>query len=93
MAAHGNGILLVFARTGTRWFQQRVFRAASGILFLAGRLSFLDIHGQPMRTRRGTPSNAGAPSCLVSYDRPDEPEWMLTRLELCGLPGHLWRMQ
>lgn len=43
MAAHGNGVALVFARTETRWWFDHVWPHASALLFLAGRVSFLRI--------------------------------------------------
>jgi hypothetical protein len=59
MAEHNNGIALIFARTDTRMFHDYVFKA-DAILFIKGRLSFLDVKG----VKSGT---AGAPSCLVAY--------------------------
>ena len=40
LAAHGDGIALVFARTGTRWFQE-VAAQASQICFISGRVKFI----------------------------------------------------
>lgn len=40
LAAHGNGIALIFARTETKWFHDYVWRKAHGILFIHGRLHF-----------------------------------------------------
>lgn len=68
LADHGNGTALVYARTDTEWFQTHVFRRASGILFLKGRLSFHRPDGSLVLTSSGKPSNAGSPSCLVAYD-------------------------
>lgn len=91
LSAHGLGVLLVFARTGSGWYQDHVLRSptVSGVLFLRGRLQFRDAQGRLVKTKRGVISNAGAPSCLVAYDRPGEPQWSLTRLALCGLEGVL----
>lgn len=61
MAEHGNGIALVFARTETSWFRTTVWGAATALLFLHGRLTFLDAEGVPAK------HNAGAPSVLVAY--------------------------
>jgi hypothetical protein len=61
MALHNNGIALVFARTETAWFFETVWRAASAVLFLEGRIHFHYPSGQR------APANAGAPSCLVAY--------------------------
>jgi hypothetical protein len=65
MARHGCGTALVFARTETSWFVETVWREASAILFLEGRLYF----HRPDGTRAA--ANAGAPSCLVAYGQRD----------------------
>lgn len=76
LADHGTGTALVFARTETSWFVETVWRRASGILFLHGRLHFH--HADGLRAR----ANAGAPSCLVAYGPQDA-----TRLAYSGLAG------
>lgn len=76
---HGTGTALVFARTETSWFIETVWRQASAILFLHGRLHFHHADG----TR--APANAGAPSCLVAYSQDDAGV-----LATCGLEGTLW---
>jgi hypothetical protein len=40
MAEHGEGLALVFARTETDWFFEHGWGAASGLLFIRGRLHF-----------------------------------------------------
>jgi hypothetical protein len=65
MAAHNHGTALIFARTETTMFHRCVWEAASGVLFLEGRLFF----HRPDGTRAD--GNAGAPSCLVAYGRED----------------------
>lgn len=60
LAAHGNGIALVFARTETAWWHETV-PAAHAVTFIAGRLTFVRADGAP------STSNAGAPSCLIAY--------------------------
>jgi hypothetical protein len=83
MAVHGCGVALIFARTDTDAFFRHVWEAASGLLFLRGRLDFLDITGQPIRRRRGGGTqNSGAPSVLCSYGHSD-----LDVLAECGLDG------
>jgi hypothetical protein len=47
MKEHGNGIALTFARTETKMFFECVWNGASALLFLKGRLSFLDVSGKP----------------------------------------------
>lgn len=61
MAAHNNGISLIFARTETNNFSKYVWLVASGILFIRGRLKFYHVNGA-----QGV-WNAGAPSCLIAY--------------------------
>lgn len=65
MAAHNRGLALIFARTETQAFMAHVWGAATGLLFLAGRLTFHDETGQPAK------GNAGAPSVLVAYGEDD----------------------
>lgn len=62
LAAHGDGMALVFARTDTRWYQASLSRATA-VCFVAGRLSFVRADG----SRVGT---AGAPSVLIAYGLP-----------------------
>jgi hypothetical protein len=65
MAAHDHGTALVFARTETAWFFETVWRAASAVLFLEGRIHFHYPDG------KRAAANAGAPSCLVAYGKSD----------------------
>jgi hypothetical protein len=76
MVTHGRGTALIFARTETEVFQSTVWRAATALLFLAGRLFFHRADG----TRAA--HNAGAPSVLVAYGLADA-----LRLADCALPG------
>lgn len=62
LAAHGNGIALIFARTETAMFHEQVWKRADGIRFLRGRIAFCDRQGKPA-------GPAGAPSCLIAYGR------------------------
>lgn len=77
LADHGRGTALIFSRTETDAFHAHVWRRASGILFLRGRLHFH--YGNGTRAQ----ANAGAPSVLVAYGDDDA-----SRLELCDIPGH-----
>lgn len=61
LAAHGNGIALIFARTETEMFFNHVWNKADALLFLKGRLYFYHSTGERGHT------NAGAPSVLVAY--------------------------
>nr|WP_239652141.1 phage N-6-adenine-methyltransferase [Mycobacterium sp. UM_NZ2] len=76
LANHGHGTALIFARTETAGFVETVWRSATAVLFLHGRLHF----HHPDGTR--AVANAGAPSCLVAYGRRDA-----DLLEASGLPG------
>ncbi len=78
LADHGRGTALIFARTETSMFFEQVWARAHGILFLRGRISFLDSEGVKAK------ANAGAPSCLVAYGEED-----MARLMLSGLKGHI----
>lgn len=78
MVEHGHGTALIFARVETKMFHDLIWNKATGILFLKGRLTFLDSDGNAGR------ANAGAPSCLVAYGAED------TRaLAYSGLSGRL----
>jgi hypothetical protein len=79
LADHGNGMALTFARTETKVFQSFVFPVASSILFLKGRISFLNERGE-------LGMNSGAPSVLIAYN-----EFNSQMLAESGLDGkHLW---
>lgn len=81
MAVHdGGGILLIFARTDTSAWQDRIFPYAYGILFLRGRLRF----HRPDGTQGET---ASAPSALVAYSERD-----FARLRESGLRGAFLRV-
>lgn len=62
LAAHGDGLALVFARTDTRWFQW-IAAEATALCFIRGRLRF--------RRPDGTPGDtAPSPSLLVAFGLP-----------------------
>lgn len=65
LADHGCGTALIFARTETRVFHELVWQSASAVLFMKGRINFLDASGVAAK------ANAGAPSCLVAYGAGD----------------------
>lgn len=65
MAAHNNGVVLIFARTETQLYFDYVWGKVSGILFIKGRLKFHLVDGSV------GPQAAGGPSVLLSYDPPD----------------------
>lgn len=78
MAAHGNGIALIFGRTETDMFFTHVWPRADGVLFLRGRLHFHHVN------RERAAANSGAPSCLVAYGQPN-----VDSLRRSGLRGAL----
>lgn len=61
MAAHGNGIVLIPARTETEMFYECVWGAADAVLFIKGRPHFHRVDGSRAAF------NSGAPICLVAY--------------------------
>jgi DNA N-6-adenine-methyltransferase (Dam) len=63
MAEHNNGIAITFARTETKWFFDHVWNKASAILFLKGRIHFMNSAGMKSKI------NAGAPSVLIAYGK------------------------
>jgi hypothetical protein len=60
MAEHGNGLLLIYARSETLAWQRDVFPLADATLFLQGRVHFYRPSGR--RGKSGT-----APSVLLAY--------------------------
>jgi len=80
LASHGTGTALIFARTETEMFQRHVWRSASGILFLWGRLFFHRPDGSRAK------GNSGGPSVLVAYGEDDA-----DRLRRSGLAGSFVR--
>lgn len=61
MAAHGDGIALIPARTETEMFFASVWGVADGVLFIEGRPHFHRVDGSR------ADFNSGAPICLVAY--------------------------
>jgi len=77
MVEHGNGILLIYARTDTRHFFEYVWPVAHAILFVKGRIKFYN-------AATGIWGPAGAPSVLVAYGM-----YNVQRLRSCNIPGML----
>lgn len=69
MAEHNNGIMLIFARTETRTWQDIIFPSASGYLFLDGRIVFHLPDGSLPRNNKGQIASAGAPSVFVAWGK------------------------
>lgn len=61
LAAHGNGIALIYARTDTAMFFESVWNTAPALFFIKGRINFHFPNG----TR--APAKCGAPSVLIAY--------------------------
>jgi hypothetical protein len=80
LAAHGDGMALVFARTDTDWFR-RAFTSATAVCFISGRLRFVAGDGR-------APGSAGAPSVLLAYGLSCAVALTAARLgPVCVLPG------
>jgi hypothetical protein len=76
LADHGTGTALIFARTETSGFVRAVWRRATALLFIEGRLHF----HRPNGVR--AVANSGAPSVLVAYGAADA-----AILRRCSIPG------
>lgn len=71
MAAHNNGIALVFSRTDTSWCQEAM-KSANAILFLAGRIEFVpgrENQHKKARCGAGTVLFAWGEDCTVALER------------------------
>lgn len=82
LAAHGNGIAMIFARTETQMFFEYIWHQANGILFLKGRPCF----HRPDGTKAS--GNSGAPVCLVAYGSENADQ-----LQACGIPGYYVKLR
>jgi len=80
MAVHANGMLLIFARTETRMFQE-LWKYGSAFFFFSGRLKFCRPDGSEGES-------ASAPSCLVAFG--DEMRRRLARANLQGSCVTTW---
>lgn len=78
LAVHNHGTALIFARTETALFHHWVWPHATAILFLRGRVTFLDPAGV------AASANSGAPSVLIAYGHRDA-----EALADSGIEGHL----
>lgn len=76
LAEYGRGTALIFARTETRTWHDIIWPNASAILFLKGRVTFLDPDGV------AAGANSGAPSCLVAFGGSDADDLLAS-----GIPG------
>ena len=78
MAAHRNGMALIFAKTDTAVWRQWIWPHADSVLFIAGRLAFY----LPDGTKK---DGAGGPSALIAWS-PEDTE-MIKRSGVQG--GHV----
>lgn len=60
LAQHGNGIALIPPRVGSHWFHQEVLETCDAVLFLKGRIAFLDDQLKPV-------AGNNADSVLIAY--------------------------
>jgi DNA N-6-adenine-methyltransferase (Dam) len=81
LAAHGNGIALLHARTEAAWFEP-CWNSASSILFMADRIHF----HRPDGMRQ--PANSGAPPVLVAFGA--EARRRLERWDIAGFLVTAW---
>ncbi len=79
LAEHGNGIALIPPRLGAKWFHDIVLSSFSAILFLRGRVSFLD-----PQTNIPVKGN-NADSILVAYG-----EQNVISLVKSNISGKMW---
>lgn len=89
-AGRVQGISLLFARTGTKWFR-RIVATATAICFIDRRVQFVDRDGNPKiytdKNGKKKKGNPGADSMLIAWG-PDAAE----ALEKSGL-GVMWRIK
>lgn len=78
LACHGNGLALLFARTDTADFERTVWKMATAVMFLRGRLRFFHSNGVESK------KNGGAPSCIVAYGAE-----CAAVLDSCAVRGHV----
>jgi hypothetical protein len=78
LAQHGQGTALVFARCETSWWFRSVWPVATGMLFLAGRVTFYKGDGSASKAGH----NSGGPSVLIAYG--DDDFRALARSRLAG---------
>lgn len=78
MKDHGNGIVLIFARTETQTFHECVWGVADAVLWIKGRLTFCNVDGTKPK------NSGGAPSVLIAYGKDNA-----DRLRACGITGRV----
>ena len=81
LSEHGRGIALIFARTETIGFHDKIWSKAHSLMFFKGRLKFCRVDGS-------TGDTSNAPSVLVSYSQEDT-LIIKKALDDCKLKGKL----
>ena len=81
MSEHKNGIAFIFARTETKAFFEYVWNSATAVLFLKGRVKFLNAD-------YAVTGAANAPSVLIAYSDADADV-----LASCSIAGHFIRLR
>jgi hypothetical protein len=78
LADHGTGTALIFARTETSSFMRYVWKRATALLFIAGRINFHvgeafddELTGKRFEVGDRAPRNSGAPLVLIAYGHAD----------------------
>ena len=77
MAKHDDGIALVFARTGTKWWHE-VVPTTNVVCFISGRLRF--INGNDGRMG----SSAGSDSVLLAWGERATEAVLASKIGLCA---------
>jgi len=77
LAAHGDGVALIFARTETIGFHEQIWDRADAVFFFKGRIKFYHVNGVQGQS-------ANAPSCLVVYGQDN-----IASVRSSGLKGKL----
>lgn len=84
MGKHGSGIALVPPRTGTGDWQDNVLPYFKSMLFLRGRIQFVDKSGNKIKNKDGKNSGNNSDSVLIAYS-----DYDTKILENCGLKGFI----
>ena len=79
LARHPNGIALIPPRVGSKWFHKEVLETCDAVLFLKGRIAFID--PSTMKPVKGN----NVDSILVAFGAGN-----VQALKNCGLQGKLW---
>lgn len=78
---HGDGIALIPPRVGSIWFHEEVLEKCDAMLFMKGRVSFLDGRLKPV-------AGNNADSVLIAFGL-----YNSAMLSSCGIPGKFWMVR